>query len=419
VRILGRLPMGAPHGLGVEWEATVELARQHRVSPLLFWRLVQRSRGAGGQVGREEWAAIPREVKESLRDDFGAAVLRANMAERQLAEAVGALVAAGVPVMVVKGAAVAAFYPDRALRNYSDLDLLVPRAQVGQAEVALNGLGYRYMQPKDWALTHHFHLPPMVRDGAPMAVEVHWRLDDTRRVSRLPDDDLWSRAVSWSVEGQAVQRLEAVDAVLHLCRHSVVQHRLRAGLASLCDVAQVTLEWCPGEWEALVQRAVASKLRCAMYLILTLAEQVLGWTAPPAVLAALRPPNGEALPGNLAELLLGPVSRPKSRAFPALVRTWARKTRAARLRRLLRYLFPPRHRLALEYRVPDDSLRLWLAYLWWPVDLLRRYGWIAWDILRGKQAMRATWEREDWLEQWLAQEAGGEHPEIGRPVHKK
>jgi hypothetical protein len=60
-----------------------------------------------------------------------------------LARALWALNGAGVPALVVKGAAAGAFYPDPALRAYGDLDVLVPRAQVNQAEVALNRLGYR------------------------------------------------------------------------------------------------------------------------------------------------------------------------------------------------------------------------------------------------------------------------------------
>jgi hypothetical protein len=65
------------------------------------------------------------------------------VAERQLAQVLAALAGAGLPALVVKGAAAGAFYPDPALRAYGDLDVLVPRTQVDQAEVALNGLGYR------------------------------------------------------------------------------------------------------------------------------------------------------------------------------------------------------------------------------------------------------------------------------------
>jgi hypothetical protein len=78
----------------------------------------------------------------------------------QLAQVLAALAGAGVPALVVKGAAAGAFYPDPALRY---LDVLVPQAQVDRAEAALNGLGYHAVKSKEWMLDHAHHLPPLVR----------------------------------------------------------------------------------------------------------------------------------------------------------------------------------------------------------------------------------------------------------------
>jgi hypothetical protein len=412
--VLGRLLMGASPEPGLDWQAIVELARGHRVSPLLFWRLAQRGNGAGGQGDRQELAAMPEKVKDSLLGDFGLAMARADRAERQLAEVVGALAAAQVPAMVVKGAALAAFYPDPALRPYGDLDLLVPRPQVDQAEAALVELGYRRTQPKDWALAWGQHLPPMVSSGAPLPVELHWRLDDPDYLGCLPVQDLWSRAVAWSVQGQAAQRLEAADAVLHLCRHAVVQHRLGMGLSVLCDLVQVTDGWDPAEWEALARRAVEYGLGSAVYLMLASVGQVLGREVPPGVLPALRLSGGVPLPDDLAERLFALEVGPGSRTAVAFVPVGAKRRRLAWLRRFLRSLFLPRCGMAELYRVPADSPRIWLTYLWRPVDLLRRYGPTTWDALRGKRAVRAAFERDVWLDRWLGQEAGGGSQETRR-----
>jgi hypothetical protein len=48
-------------------------------------------------------------------------------------------------------------------------------------------------------------------------VEVHWRLDIDEQegipnyAATLPVEDLWARAVPWTVDGQAALRLEAVS----------------------------------------------------------------------------------------------------------------------------------------------------------------------------------------------------------------
>jgi hypothetical protein len=66
-------------------------------------------------------------------------------------------------------------------------------------------------------------------------------------------------------QAEAALRLEAVDAMLHLCRHAVVQHRAHLGLRPLCDLAQVVHGWGSGEWEELARRAVAYGLARPVY----------------------------------------------------------------------------------------------------------------------------------------------------------
>ena len=74
---------------------------------------------------------------------------------------------------------------------------------------------------------------------------------------------------------------------------------------------------------------------------------------------------------------------------------------AARLQHLMGSLFLPRAGMAMVYDLPADSPRIWLDYLWRPIDLLRRYGLSAWRTLRGERGAQAAWQREVWLERWL------------------
>lgn len=397
VRLLGRLVMGAPPEPGLDWQAAMDLARRHGVSPLLHWRV----RELADEAAR---AAVPQAVRDGLRQDFMLAGGRAMIVERQLGQVLGALAGAGVPAVVVKGAALAALFPDPALRVYGDLDILVPQAQLDQAEAVLDGLGYRAMFDREWSLAHHHHLPPMEDAEGRLAVELHWRLDDPGRAGRLPAGELWSRVAAWSVGGQQALRLEQVDAALHVCRHVVVQNRARGGLRALADLAQAMGGWGPGEWEALVRRAGEYGLRSVVYLMLVLVEQALGRAAPPQVLAALCPPGAEPLPDDVLERVLAVEADDQARVLIALARAGGRRTWRARLRRVLEYLFPPRSRLAIEYGLPAGSPRLWLARLAWPWDVASRYGRTVWAAWRGERAASAAWEHEAWLERWLGQE---------------
>lgn len=373
----------------------LHLARLHSVSPLLFWKLEKEGQGRGRDAG------VSADVWEELESDFYTAAAREMLMDRQLAEVLGVLAQAGTQTLVLKGAALGTFYADPALRPYGDLDLLVPQNQLGRAEEALKELGYRYTHPKAWWLSRHYHLPPMTNDKGWRVVEVHWRLEHDGVTGCLPADDLWARAVPWAVSGQQTLRLDAVDTVLHLCLHAVVQHRVRLGLRSLCDLAQVTKSWESSEWTSLAWRATEYDLVRPVYLMLALSAQVLGLDGPASVMSALRSQCGAALPGDIVAKLLHLECNPTMGMPVAAVQASAKNTFPARARHLLHHLFLPRDGMAVVYGIPADSPRIWLTYLQRPVDLLRRYGGSTWGMLRGTPDARAAWHRETWLQRWL------------------
>ncbi len=387
----------------MNWVKVVDLARQHGMASLLYWR-------AGHH--------FPAKVREGLQRDFYVAAARAMVTERRLASVLEALRAASVPALVLKGAAIAAWYPDPALRPYGDLDVLVPWTQLDEAVEALQALGYHCTYSRAWSLKYGYDLP-MASDDGLSVVELHWRLDYPEGIGHLPVRDLWERAVPYTLGEQAGLQLEAVDMVLHLCAHAAIKHRAHLGLRPMCDLAQITRGWEPVEWETLARRASAYGLARPVYLTLALAEQVLDLTVPAEVMSGLLPPGSTPLPPNLAALLLGskdPTQRRQRIDVPAaIVQAGAEATLLGKLRRLLWHLFLPREGMAVIYRIPADSPRIWLTYLRRPLDLMRRYGGTVWatlggyatpgDSTRGQQAARIAWEREAWLERWLRADA--------------
>jgi hypothetical protein len=396
---LGRILAGRPPiSEELDWESMAALARRHGVSPLLFWRLHEANAGGGVEV--------PGELRAELREDLYTAAAHGVVAERQLAEVLKAFHVAHMPSIVVKGAAVAAFYPDPALRRSGDLDLWLRQEDLPVAEQVLLDLGYSYIRPKAWWLRQFQHLPPLERRSGGVHVELHWRLDSEQEPGRLPLLDLWARAVPWSIAGQPALRLDPVDTVLHLCRHAVIQHRARLGLRPLCDLAQVTEDWAGAEWESLVQRSEGYALARPVYLMLSLMEQVLDQSPPALVMTALKPPDEAFLPEDSLRLFMELDGDP---AFPvpmAFVQAKGEGTATARLRSLLWHLFLPRDGMGAVYDIPTNSPRIWLTYLWRPLDLVMRYGRSTWRLLRRQQASQVAWSREAWLEAWL--EAGEE-----------
>jgi hypothetical protein len=135
--------------------------------------------------------------------------------------------------------------------------------------------------------------------------------------------------------------------------------------------------------------------------MLRLMGHVLGRFPPAEVVTALEPPDEAALPEDSVRLFMDLDGDPAFAVPMAFIQAKVKGTTAERLRSLLWHLFLPRDGMGVVYDIPADSPRIWLAYLWRPVDLLIRYGRSTWHLLRRQQASQIAWSREAWLEEWL------------------
>ena len=114
--ILRDTPVPAPTMTPEAWQGFLDVLRPHGVYPLMAYRL-------------RAWPADcrpPLEVMEYLNRLFLYAAARSMRAGRQIQAVVDALEAAGIPSVLLKGPALArTVYPDPALRQSTDIDLLV------------------------------------------------------------------------------------------------------------------------------------------------------------------------------------------------------------------------------------------------------------------------------------------------------
>lgn len=156
-----------------------------------------------------------------------------------LCEILTALNAEAISVVVLKGAALSHFlYPEPGLRPHSDLDLLVPPADLLHAQQIVQSLGFQ--GPPASAVTHR-HLPPLhrIQDGLNVEVEIHQRLlsnyfDNVRAYARsligrrdpigvgenrLPDVSVPLR--SFNIGDQSAFTLGLEDQLRHLCDHMI------------------------------------------------------------------------------------------------------------------------------------------------------------------------------------------------------
>jgi hypothetical protein len=217
--------------------------------------------------------------------------LRANATlATALLEVLDAMAARGVEAMPVKGLVIAEnLYGDIAARPCADLDVLVRPADLGPAGDALRDAGFAQIErPAYKALVHQFHQPAWLRGSAPdrVRLELHWALwADSER--RLGTDGLWARATGATIDGHPVRSLSPEDMLLHLAIHRT---RSALRLRWIVDVAELLRRHGAGlDWDAFIGRARAAGGRTASWMVLSLARDLLGATAPDAVLRELAP----------------------------------------------------------------------------------------------------------------------------------
>jgi len=126
----------------VNWERFLQHAAKHAVAPLVHDTL------------RHDSSILPTWVTEELRTTYYQTAAQNALRFQELAGIVQAFNEAGIPVIVLKGAAMAqGTYRNLALRPMSDLDLLVMSELMLRAEELLTQRGYtarRYSIRRPW-----------------------------------------------------------------------------------------------------------------------------------------------------------------------------------------------------------------------------------------------------------------------------
>ena len=213
-------------------------------------------------------------------------------ASAELAEIGRAFERAGIPVIVLKGAALGpALYGDPALRTMGDVDLLVRREQQDVAGRVLLARGYvadLAGGSEAWYQARHHHLAPLRAAAGSLIVELHHTIAERGDVC-VPVEDLWTRA-RWQEIGDArFSVLAAEDVLLHLCLHFAGNNRVADGLLrDLRDIAQlIQREGAALDWAAVVERARAWRMAGYVYWALWLAHDMVDAVVPPAVLGRL------------------------------------------------------------------------------------------------------------------------------------
>lgn len=301
---------------------------------------------------------LPGDLRRRAEQRIADAHLRDLLRHRELCRISAAFADAGIQVLLLKGAGLAAtLYPAPHLRPSRDVDLFIDRASLDGAAGALAACGYRRMREPDGDLARaQYHYVRADSEGLNHFVDLHWRVSDARPFGdALPFADAWRRSVAVPSIGAAARTLGDTDALLLACIHRIAHHHDAPDLRWLLDIHLLAGRLAADEWMEFVDRAGVARMGAVVARGLALAQDRFGTVVPTGLITRL----GRSATIEASARFIGGGARfvDVVRADLASVGRWADRARL-----LQEHLFPSRRYMRARYAGAPAWL-LPLAYL--------------------------------------------------------
>lgn len=259
---------------GATWNAVVRLARKEAMI------------GQLGAVVRAAGIEPPPRIQR-LFDDAAIGIAASQRTARwEARDAARLLGGRGYPIVLLKGAAyVVADLPPAVGRSVGDLDILVPRAAIANAEAQLRAGGWEPLKTDAYDDAYYrqwmHELPPLAHSQRGSVIDVHHTILPLTARIRPDADALIEDSVSVA---DGLQVLSPPDMVLHSVAHLFYDGDFEGGLRNLWDIHRLLTHFdSPGFRAALADRAQRHQLGEPLARALRFAREFFGTAVDPAL----------------------------------------------------------------------------------------------------------------------------------------
>jgi hypothetical protein len=384
-----------------DWDGLLHQAIDQDVAPLLYYHLKK----------IDPAVYIPKRIAHVLQIQYLQSMRRNMLLYDEFNRVLKILQNKGIKLIALKGVHVAeTLYNDIALRPMRDIDLMVRKNDLLQAERELMEMGYGTSERPtiEEQTKKDCHLERLKRTGA-VPVEIHWNIMPPESPFNIDIDGMWERAREAQLGGFKVLVLSPEDLILHLCLHVSYNHHFSSRLGHIYDIFEA-LRYYKNEidWRRLFTTANAWNARTFVYSALSLSRIMLGAEIPLDALKVFKPDNfEEQILDIVYEYILStsPLDLPST--FRDLLRRDGPLDRATYL---LRGLFPPMATLRKLFSLPVDSRTAYLYYFVRPFDVLIRHGKSMLMMAFKSKEARFSVERERkkiFIERWVRETSDG------------
>ena len=344
----------------LDWNYLLQLADRHGLQPLLHWHLTAVCPNT-----------VPKEPQQNLRVAFQRVSALNILLTHELQKLIALFAENNVTAVPYKGPALALqLFGNVALRQFSDLDLLVHPRDVLRARDLLLRDGYEPLPPltegqQALLLRTQCNLP-FSREQKRMIVELHWKVSAPSFARPFETEDFWSRLVDGKLETTNIKLPAAEDLLLALCIHG--SKHLWERVAWIADIGGLLSSKEELNWEQLISRARSTGSERMLLLGLQLAERLLEVSLPDEVKSALK---ADAKVGLLADDvvrdLFTPGLTPSGISGYFLFQIKARRRLRDKIN-YLRFTFTPNEEDLVRFKLPSSLS--FLYYLVRPVRLV-------------------------------------------------
>ena len=198
------------------WDYAMRLLTQHGSAPLLYVKLPH----------LQHAHCIPLHWTSHLQQVYYKSLSRGMLLYRVFVEVVQELQKHNIDMIVLKGAYLSeCVYPDIALRQFTDIDLLVHERDglrclellqnTGFVPWASQGISAFVDAQSDFA-----HYRPLQKGD--VSVEIHIKLHTRSKKYKLSVPHMWERSVPCVIQGLQVRTLCTEDLLMYLCVHALI-----------------------------------------------------------------------------------------------------------------------------------------------------------------------------------------------------
>ncbi|TVO73480.1 nucleotidyltransferase domain-containing protein [Sedimenticola selenatireducens] len=259
-----------------QWDLLIRQARSSELLAHLYHRF----------MAEGIFSSIPEKPKNHLKSDEVLATKQHEAARWEILQIYQALESIGTPLLLLKGAAyLHADLPPAPGRFFSDIDILVPKTVINDAEEKLHQWGWLTTHNDDYDQRYYrkwmHEIPPLQHVGRHSTIDVHHNiLPLTARLH--PDPEKMIQASVQIDESFELYTLCPADMILHSATHLFHDGELEHGLRDLVDLDRLLRHFGNDAsfWETLINRANEIDLSRPLFYALRYTSKILNTPIP-------------------------------------------------------------------------------------------------------------------------------------------